>query len=43
MGNNMKVKNKALIKLVCYMYEFVHNILDKELLTEKGTKVNLIC
>ena len=41
----MKTKqlNKNLVKLVCYKYETVRDMLDVNLTTEKGSKVNKTC
>lgn len=41
----MKTKqlNKNLVRVVCYKYESVRDMLDVNLTTEKGSKVNKTC
>ena len=41
----MKTKqlNKNLVRVVCYKYESIRDILDVNLMTEKGSKVNRTC
>ena len=38
-----KQLNKSLVRLVCYRYETVRDMLDVNLTTEKGSKVNRTC
>jgi hypothetical protein len=38
-----KQLNKNLVRLVCYKYESIRDILDVNLMTEKGSKVNRTC
>jgi len=38
-----KQLNKNLVRLVCYRYESIRDILDVNLMTEKGSKVNRTC
>ena len=41
----MKTKqlNKNLVRVVCFKYESVRDMLDVNLTTEKGSKVNKTC
>jgi len=38
-----KQLNKNLVRVVCYKYESVRDMLDVNLTTEKGSKVNRTC
>ena len=38
-----KQLNKNLVRLVCCKYESIRDILDVNLMTEKGSKVNKTC
>ena len=40
---DMKQLNKYLVRVVCYKYESIRDILDVNLMTEKGSKVNRTC
>ena len=38
-----KQLNKNLVRVVCFKYESVRDMLDVNLTTEKGSKVNKTC
>ena len=40
---DMKQLNKYLVRVVCHKYESIRDILDVNLMTEKGSKVNRTC